>query len=40
MGQQEYEFDEEFAEQQGNAEILISTKAGVGVRLRWFRMDR
>ncbi len=35
---QGYEFDEECTDREGNAEIWINRKGGMGMRIEWFML--
>ena len=37
---QGYEFDDEWSELEAPAEVWVNTKAGLGIRLLWFRLRR
>ena len=36
---QGYEFDEEYTDREGNAEIWINRKISMGMRIEWFRLE-
>jgi hypothetical protein len=40
LKKQGYEFDCDHSERESPAEIWINKKAGLGVRLEWFRLRR
>ena len=39
LERQGYEFNSEYSDREATAEIWINKKAGLGVRLEWFRLE-